>query len=460
MSKSGGIEACSTKGAANSTTALARTAASGLGDGVMNFSETARAAPVRLPVRTVLASMVGLWLCYFLLTTLRGSIVGLEMPYELMWRRALVSVAGVAITFVMWLVLRLFDERGLWAKILAALVLALPAAVLIAQTNQMIFADVETRVIEKMGERQGIRIRRDEAGNVLVDVPGLPGQYDTPDGQTVTGPGVTEPSVGATVTLAPAPTGLDRWRQLSDIALGRYFLLLAWASLYLALLAGAQAKSSERREGEFRRAAKAAELRSLRYQVNPHFLFNTLNSLSAMVMTGKADKAEEMIQSISNFYRYSLADDPTSDVELAEEFELQQHYLQIEQVRFPERLITRYDLPPELAQTRVPGMILQPLIENSVKYAVAPFNQPVTITLAARAEYGRLVVSVSDDGPGHNGRSRDGEAGETGAPGFGIGLANVRDRLEARFGKEASITSGPTRHGYLTELRLPLVTHG
>ena len=424
----------------------------------MNFSEsiTAPRAPARLPFRVVLASMVGLWLCYFLLTTLRGSVVGLEMQDELLWRRGLVSLAGMAVTFVMWLVLRLFDERALWAKIVAVLLAALPAAVLIAQTNQMIFADIEAKVMEKMGERQGIRIRRDEAGNVLVDVPGLPGQYDDPEND----PGGSHAS--ATVTLAQAPTGLDRWRQLSDIALGRYFLLLAWGSLYLALLAGAQAKASERREGEFRRAAKASELRSLRYQVNPHFLFNTLNSLSALVMTGKAERAEEMIQTISNFYRHSLADDPTSDVELADEFDLQRHYLQIEQVRFPNRLLTKFDLPPALAEARVPGMILQPLIENSVKYAVAPFKEPVTITLAARVEYGRLVVSVSDDGPGDKADDDvfGANGGENGNHGFGIGLANVRDRLEARFGKEASITSGPTENGYFTELRLPLVTHG
>lgn len=424
----------------------------------MNFSETTN-APARLPFRVVLASMVGLWLCYFLLTTLRGSIVGLEMQNELMWRRGLVSLAGVAITFGMWLILRLFDERALWAKIIAALVVALPAAVLIAQANQTIFADIEAKVMEKMGERQGIRIRRDEAGNVLVDVPGLPGHYDDPDGLAGAGNDSDKPKVAATVTLAKAPTGIDRWRQLSDIALGRYFLLLAWASLYLALLAGAQAKASERREGEFRRAAKASELRSLRYQVNPHFLFNTLNSLSALVMTGKAERAEEMIQTISNFYRHSLADDPTSDVELADEFELQRHYLDIEQVRFPNRLKTKFDLPAALVQARIPGMILQPLIENSVKYAVAPFNEPVTITLAARVEYGRLVVSVSDDGQGEQAVGDAFGAGENGNHGFGIGLANVRDRLQARFGNEASITSGPAENGYLTELRLPLVTH-
>jgi len=434
----------------------------------MTSSETT-IAPARLPFRFVLLSMVGLWLCYFLLTTLRGSIVGLEMQGELMWRRGLVSLAGVVITFGMWLILRLFDERALWVKITAALLVALPAAVLIAQANQMMFANIEAQVEKKMGERQGITIRRDEAGNLLLDLPDEPESYGA-NGQAGIDPTRAEPSGTRTVKLSPAPTWLDRLRYLSDIALGRYFLLLAWASLYLALLAGAQAKASERREGEFRRAAKASELRSLRYQVNPHFLFNTLNSLSALVMTGKAERAEEMIQTISNFYRHSLADDPTSDVELADEFALQRHYLNIEQVRFPARLRTKFDLPPALAEARIPGMILQPLIENSVKYAVAPFNEPVIITLAARAEYGRLVVSVSDDGQAHkadddifrpyDSGSDDVGNGVNGKPGFGIGLANVRDRLAARFGDEASITSGPTENGYLTELRLPLVTHG
>jgi two-component system LytT family sensor kinase len=434
----------------------------------MTSSETT-IAPARLPFRFVLLSMVGLWLCYFLLTTLRGSIVGLEMQGELMWRRGLVSLAGVVITFGMWLILRLFDERALWVKITAALVVALPAAVLIAQANQMMFANIEAQLEQKMGERQGITIRRDEAGNLLLDLPDETEFYGA-NGQASIDPTRAEPSGTRTVKISPAPTWLDRIRHLSDIALGRYFLLLAWASLYLALLAGAQAKASERREGEFRRAAKASELRSLRYQVNPHFLFNTLNSLSALVMTGKAERAEEMIQTISNFYRHSLADDPTSDVELADEFALQRHYLDIEQVRFPARLRTKFDLPPALVGARIPGMILQPLIENSVKYAVAPFIEPVTITLAARVEYGRLVVSVSDDGQVHkadddvfgpdDGGGDDFGIGVNGKRGFGIGLVNVRDRLAARFGNEASITSGPTENGYLTELRLPLVTHG
>jgi LytS/YehU family sensor histidine kinase len=170
-----------------------------------------------------------------------------------------------------------------------------------------------------------------------------------------------------------------------------------------------------------------------------------------LVLTGRTQAAEKMIQTISTFYRRSLAEDPTSDVPLREEFALQKLYLDIESVRFPQRLRTEYDLPPELAEARVPGMILQPLVENSVKHAVACSPGKVTITLSARAEYGRLVVTVSDDGDGLS-------AGAGPSSGFGIGLANVRERLEARFGKEASIVSGPAPGGgYATHLRVPLV---
>jgi LytS/YehU family sensor histidine kinase len=246
---------------------------------------------------------------------------------------------------------------------------------------------------------------------------------------------------------------MSPWQEISEIAFGRYFMMLTWAALYLALLAGEKARTAERREGEYRRAAKASELRSLRYQVNPHFLFNTLNSLSALVLTGKTEQAESMIQMISTFYRRSLADDPTADVPLREEFRLQRLYLDIEAVRFPDRLRARYDLPKTLREARVPGMILQPLVENSVKHAVASTSQAVTITISAREEYGRLVVTVADNA------NKD-AAGDAPPPGFGIGLSNVRERIEARFGDQASIVSGPTNEGYATHIRLPLVTHG
>jgi signal transduction histidine kinase len=347
---------------------------------------------------------------------------------------------------VLWLLLRLFDSRPLWIKISAAIALAMPVALAIGQINYLVFKDMESAYEKAYADRLNLNLRRDEAGNLLVDVPvrrfgptGINGTASDDEEGEVVG--------SESVIIAPAETSADFWRKLLDIALGRYFLLLAWASTYYALLAGYQARVAERREQQFRSAAKAAELRSLRYQVNPHFLFNTLNSLSALVMTDKRDRAERMIQTISRFYRHSLADEPTSDVPLADEFDLQKLYLDIEAVRFPERLVCVFDLPGELEQARVPGMILQPLVENSVKYAVSAVSRKVTITVAAREEFDRLVITVSDDGPGVPDETRHG---------FGIGLANVRDRLEARFGPDIGFTSAPVPGGYRTEIRIPL----
>ena len=378
----------------------------------------------RVPFAIVLASIVGLWLSYFLLTTLRAELLDLGFEQEMLWRRALASLAGVVITLGLWLVLRLFDARPLWAKISAALLLSLPVAVTIAHTNRLIMSDMEQRVYERLQTRQGEESRQDSS-DILVEVPGL-----------------SVPAADIQLTSA--------WQHVTEIAFGRYFMMLAWCALYLALLTGERARAAERREGDYRRAAKAAELRSLRYQVNPHFLFNTLNSLSALVLTGKTQAAERMIQTISTFYRRSLADDPTSDVPLHEEFALQKLYLDIEGVRFPHRLRAVYQLPPELRDARVPGMILQPLVENSVRHAVAPTSGRVTITLAAREEYGRLVVTVSDDG-------EVGGAIAEKRPGHGIGLANVRERLEARFGPEATIVTGAAPGGYSTQLRMPVL---
>ena len=405
------------------------------------------ASGVTVPFRTVLFSMVVLWATYFILTTVRSLVMDFDLQFELGWRRLVVTGAGIAFTMVLWLLLRLVDNRPLWIKISAGIVLAMPVALAIGQVNHLVFKDMEAVQEQAYAKKYNLNLRRDESGNLLVDVPV---RRVSPAGEggaaEATAPG-DETVDSQSIVIAPAETYADFWRKLLDIALGRYFLLLAWASTYFALLAGVQARAAQRREEQFRSAAKAAELRSLRYQVNPHFLFNTLNSLSALVMTGKAERAEKMIQTISRFYRHSLANEPTADVALRDEFDLQQLYLDIEAVRFPKRLVCVFDLPHDLEEARVPGMILQPLVENSVKYAISAVARPVTITLAAREEFDRLVITVSDDGPG---------VPQGANHGFGIGLANVRDRLEARFGPDIGFTSAPVPGGYRTEIRIPL----
>ncbi|MGX7896181.1 sensor histidine kinase [Tsuneonella sp. HG222] len=387
--------------------------------------------PARVPFAAVLASIVGLWVCYFILLTLRSLAMDLGFEEEMIWRRALVCLAGVPVMIGLWLVLRLFDHRPLWTKITAALLLSLPVAVMLAQVNQIVFRPVEERALRRMAEQQGLQVRRDDSsGDLLVEK--------------------ALPETQGAVTISRQSEEMRVWQSIAEIGFGRYYLLLAWCAFYLAMLTTEKTRVAERREGQFRRAAKAAELRSLRYQVNPHFLFNTLNSLSALVLTGRTAAAERMIQTMSTFYRRSLADDPTTDVPLREEFDLQRLYLDIETARFPDRLEAKYDLPDTLSGALVPGMVLQPLVENSVKHAVAPTAGKVTITLSAREEYGRLVVTVADDG-GSLAKSSEPR------PGFGIGLGNVQQRLAARFGDEASVVSGPTSEGYATHLRLPLL---
>ena len=409
----------------------------------MDLSRTPEApvkeGPIGVPFRSVLLSMVLLWGTYFLLITLRSYVFEMDMQSEMAARRFLVTLAGIGLTMVLWALLRLVDLRPLWVKICAAIIFAIPIAVAIGQINQFAFQDLRTELQQKFAEERGLRL--DDKGNLLVDLP--------EDAPTETARPEEPDTLNQSESLIIVPAGQNRgsWLAVLEIALGRYFLLLAWASTYFALVAGTKARTAERREQQFRSAAKAAELRSLRYQVNPHFLFNTLNSLSALVMTGKGDQAEKMIQTISRFYRHSLADEPTSDVTLREEFDLQKLYLNIEAVRFPERLKPVFELPEDLEEARVPGMILQPLVENSVKYAVSAVTRPVTVKVAAHEEFDRLVVTISDDGPG---------VPEGTAHGFGIGLANVSDRLEARFGSDIGFTSTPVPGGYRTEIRIPL----
>ena len=390
---------------------------------------SARSLP-RVPFKAVLISAIVLWAAYFLLATLRWEALGMGFRIEMLGLRLIVTAAGVVITLMLWSLLRLFDHRSLAAQVAAALLLTMPVAVLLAFVNSAVFYEMNSFFEQEWVERIE---KPDKSADPLDDV-----NWPPNDG----GEGAP-----------PRDDEFEEYHEdkplLAFLAFGRYFMMLAWCSVYFALLQISKARLAERREQESRAAAKAAEIRSLRYQVNPHFLFNTLNSLSALVMTGQQGRAEQMIQTISSFYRHSLAAEPTADVPLDQEFDLQRHYLTIEGVRFPERLKVEFNLPEELEDARVPGMILQPLIENSVKYAVSAVNRPVKITVSAREEFDRLVLTVSDDGPG---------VPEGSDQGFGIGLANVRDRLEARFGSDVALVSGPVPGGYRSEIRVPL-TH-
>jgi LytS/YehU family sensor histidine kinase len=262
------------------------------------------------------------------------------------------------------------------------------------------------------------------------------------------------------VLTMPGIDALDPMKKIRyalDASVVWLFFFLAWSAFYLANQAQAEALGAQRRLADAESAAQAAQVRALRYQVNPHFLFNTLNSLSSLVMTGRTDRAEAMLLALSTFFRTSLSLDPGADVTLAEEIDLQRLYLDIEKARFPDRLHVEIDVPRELEHARMPALLLQPIVENAIKYGVSKSRKAVVIRIDARhLDNHRMVVEISN-------RLKHGGKDELPAAtheGTGLGLTNVCQRLDARFGSRASCRFGPMHAGgYKVSLTMPVETN-
>lgn len=171
----------------------------------------------------------------------------------------------------------------------------------------------------------------------------------------------------------------------------------AWGASILALLYAQRAKREEESRIQAQKAAQSAQLQALHHQLKPHFLFNTLNSIAALILDGRANSAERLIRRLSDLLRSGLSSGPADKVRLAREIAVQAGYLEIERVRYPERLRFRIELPPELESALVPSGIFQALVESAVTDGVAVSPSPVTIRLSVRARDGRLELVVSDD---------------------------------------------------------------
>jgi hypothetical protein len=389
-----------------------------------------RSTPPLSP-RIVLISIAVFWTFYFAIWSLRAIFV-YHAGHTMLEARAIVSLATAGVTVILYLLMRRTPATKLGQSVALAVLLSVPAAITYATINWYVF--------DRWDEHKSMMWSGHSAPPPKLHV--LPNHLRFPNPPPPMSVGAAPPSSDDDMTPLMS---------IADQAGNGYFFFLAWAALYLALCAGAEMGALERRTAELRAAAQSAELRALRYQVNPHFLFNTLNSLSSLVMTGKRDEAERMIINLSTFFRTSLTGDPTEDVPLSEEILLQRLYLDIETVRFPERLVTDINVPELLRNACVPGLILQPLVENAVKYGVSRARRPITIRIRASAEAGNLLLSVEDDGDPTNG-----EGGGT-----GVGLRNVRDRLAARFGEAARCHWGPRAGGgFAVRMTMPLVRNG
>jgi hypothetical protein len=221
-----------------------------------------------------------------------------------------------------------------------------------------------------------------------------------------------------------------------------------WSCLFLTLLYSFDVRDRERRLAAVREEALSAQMRALRYQVNPHFLFNTLNSIAGLIEEGSATRAERMVLSLSTFLRTTLTLDPMHDVPLADEFALQEEYLEIEHQRFSDRMTFHISMPPEVEKALVPSLILQPLIENAVKHGVGQLTGKASISLSAKREADRLKLWIENDMPD--------QISTRGLKGMGIGLKNVAERLRARFQDDSLFSAGPARKGlYRATLDIP-----
>jgi sensor histidine kinase YesM len=196
-------------------------------------------------------------------------------------------------------------------------------------------------------------------------------------------------------------------------------------------------------------AASAARLAALRYQLNPHFLFNTLNAISSLIVTRDYGAADAMLAKLSDFLRATLLAAPDVLLPLEDELATLQHYLEIESARFGERLAVEFICPPALNDALVPSFLLQPLVENAIKYALAPSATPVTIRIEAASDARTLIITVEDEGA---------EPGAAPKTGTGLGLANVRSRLTTLFGAKGTLETVQRESGFLVIARLPL-TH-
>ncbi len=377
-----------------------------------------RSGKPRLPdLGIALKSILAFWLLYWALITLRS--IALEYPefWAMLARRTLASLIGAAITFIVYLALRPTRESSLPVKSAVAALLCLPASLMFAGVNYTIFyiyAPVEAA--------------RDDP---IQDM----------------GWGPVEMAV----------------RSILDTSLSWYFLFAAWAAFFVAMAYARQLREADRRASALAREAQEAQLRALRYQINPHFLFNTLNSLSSLILRRDTDVAERMLMNLSSFFRATLSADPTADVRLEEEIALQRLYLDIERIRFPERLSVRIDVPVEPGGALVPVLILQPVVENAVKYGVARSRAPVTVSITASVEDDELRILVHDDGetPPPVAAADEDEEDEGHGGGTGVGLRNVAERLAARFGARGGVSHGPDSHGgYSVRLFMPVVHDG
>ncbi|MEW6982974.1 sensor histidine kinase [Colwelliaceae bacterium 6471] len=229
-----------------------------------------------------------------------------------------------------------------------------------------------------------------------------------------------------------------------------FYIIMSWSALYFGIKYYQMLQKEKQNVLRANTVAHQAQLKMLRYQLNPHFLFNTLNAISTLILIKENKIANNMVTKLSEFLRYSLDKDPMKRVTLASEMQALQLYLDIEKVRFEERLQVDFNISDDCQLALVPSMILQPIAENAIKYAIAVQEQGGTIAVSVNKFGNDLLIEVADNGPGAE--IKNGNLFREN----GVGLANSRERLQALYGENYSlVVANNTPTGVKVNIRIP-----
>ncbi len=243
--------------------------------------------------------------------------------------------------------------------------------------------------------------------------------------------------------LEPIDFSAFDWPYVLDEAFTRYFILASWGALYLALSHSQDVQRMMAHSRQLDRVNRESELRALRYQLNPHFVFNALNSVSSLIIDRQNEQAEKLVDDLADYMRAVLTGGAEDMITVEQEIDQQVRYLEIERMRFPDRLHYVVEVDPAANDWSIPALIIQPLIENAIKFGVSGNDRPINIIIAAQIESDRLRISVANDG---RVKIPEGPTPDR-TLGTGTGLSNIQNRLRALYGQNASLILANSRDG-------------
>jgi two-component system LytT family sensor kinase len=247
----------------------------------------------------------------------------------------------------------------------------------------------------------------------------------------------------------------DNWKEymielLNWDALRFYDQYIITVGVYYVIRYFQGLQKEEKEKSELALKNKEMQISLLKSQINPHFLFNTLNSISTLIHSSK-DQARKVITQLSDIFRYALDSHSGKMVKLTSEIDFIDNYIRIQQVRFGDRLKFKKYIDETCVNLSIPPMILQPLVENAVKYGIAPKDEGGTIHLIVKHLTGAVYFEVSDDGLGiHSKKVMDGSSS-------GVGMTNTDLRLKSYYGPTASLVVRASEHGYSVSFSIPVL---